>query len=969
MGDRNKMRKNDKLVVSLGVVILIAASIGIYFWNPGETVAETVKIEEVFSVSSVYSGEPDAVTVSDNCSFYALIATPLTVHYDNNGLQYVKPLYVKNSDEVSQAIIRVEEQIGIQVDEIIDETKTAKETSLYIANKYWVSSDAVLLIEDNETGYNLGVVATPMASYLGIPVIVTNEVDQDVRAVLSDLGVKYSLVCGDIEGYGKSIKFNDADEIVNASIELVRERFGDVEYITIANPRDAWPPEVLDETQLYFDGTLKSGSLFPSQFFDAMKQEKKIITFSIPEDYKYALVNVDFKNLEEPENIEKFGDSVVLQGSLIGFARTGASPSERDVNGNVECDRFHYETVLYDMGGEEFDIKLVASFHTLDQADYELYITIEKLSDPYYPLMNQLSSNAPYLAAFHKGIVYAKPEFAFAADDDVILDGKTLTGNTQVMKNPILIPVLNRHVYENIHEPLNELLAKLKDIDISDDAGKESLTKACRIDPFYIALIGDTTMIPQYYYRSPHNDPFDHQDKMYGTGCPSDFIYGNIDPETYFMQPHIGKEDTENDLYSTSDYPEVENIVGRITGWDVQDASALIARTVFYENIIEKMGDWKDNAVVMSGAGLEFQKLPIFNTIYNILGQHEPMKFPTGEQHFLNMRTSGNLEEGEFNVEVAERGQAQRVGYTDEALWEIKHDGILNRLFFPRSLVKRAQGFESINSLFDLDWWRESFSDQSGIKGGELQENSNIILSNSHGIWFGFEHGDCMLHYMGGPPILYQILGRFIPLVGGFRSPLDSIGGYNVRSVSNMELGPSVLFVEGCGSGKIDSVHPENTISNTYLHSGVNAYISPTTYSAIGGYLEPRPKWPLLDEGVGLGIVGYLKAALNARRGSYPPVHFCGVIFEKSYQSLIEDNVDIGTALRNAKNEFLPEEADVTYLWTPPLDGSTDTPTYTMTAAGSGGDRVIVEKYCTIYQLNLLGDPAFNPYEPCNEGK
>jgi len=105
-----------------------------------------------------------------------------------------------------------------------------------------------------------------------------------------------------------------------------------------------------------------------------MKLEKEIITFSIPEDYKYALVTVDFKNLEDPKNIEKFGDSVVLQGSLIGFARTGASPAERDTNGNVECDRFHYETVLYDMGGEEFDIKLIASFHTIDQADYELFM-------------------------------------------------------------------------------------------------------------------------------------------------------------------------------------------------------------------------------------------------------------------------------------------------------------------------------------------------------------------------------------------------------------------------------------------------------------------------------------------------------------------------------------------------------------------------------------------------------------------
>jgi hypothetical protein len=38
-------------------------------------------------------------------------------------------------------------------------------------------------------------------------------------------------------------------------------------------------------------------------------------------------------------------------------------------------------------------------------------------------------------------------------------------------------------------------------------------------------------------------------------------------------------------------------------------------------------------------------------------------------------------------------------------------------------------------------------------------------------------------------------------------------------------------------------------------------------------------------------------------------------------------------------------------------------------AAGGGSDNFPVEKYCTVFQVNLLGDPAFNPYEPCNEGK
>jgi hypothetical protein len=372
----------------------------------------------------------------------------------------------------------------------------------------------------------------------------------------------------------------------------------------------------------------------------------------------------------------------------------------------------------------------------------------------------------------------------------------------------------------------------------------------------------------------------------------------------------------------------------------------------------------------MSGAGLEFQKLPIINTIHKLLKLDEPMKFPTGEQKFLNMRADKNLKAGGFNVETVERGQAQRVGYSNEALWEIKHDGILNRLFFPRLLVKLAQGFDNINSLFEPKWWMKALSDGSGIEGGELQENSNIILSNSHAIWFDFEHGDAMLYTMGGPPILYQILGRYIPIIG-IRSSLDSVGAYSVREVSDMELGPSVMFVEGCGSGKIDSLNPTNTISQTYIHAGVNAYISPTTYSAIGGYLEPRPKWPLTDDGVGFGILGYLKAAINARRGIYPPVSFCGVVFEKSYQEMIKKNADIGTALRDARNAYLPEQANVTYLWTPPLSYSMTSNDDGMetTAAAGGGNRVIREKYCCVYQLNLLGDPAFNPYEPNNEGK
>jgi hypothetical protein len=971
------VKKNDKLIVILGVVILILASLGIYYWSPviGET--KELETEKLIKMTGEIAYQPDALTLSDNNPFYALIATPLAINYDCNGTKNVIPMYVKGMQEVSDAIKKVEMQIDVETESWMDDSTTEKEFSLDFVKQYWESSKAVLLIKNDTMGYELGVAAVPIASYLSIPVIVTDEVDTDVRNILNDLSVEYSLVCGDLEGFGEySKQYEDIDEIINDTIEIIQGRLKhDVEYITITNPLDASTPKVLDsESVLYKEGTIASGSLLPSGIIPGLTGGPKTFTFTIPEDYKYALVKLEVTNHEDPELIEKFGDNIMVEGSLTGYMRTVASPAVRDEQGNIEYDKLYFETVMYDMAEEEFFVRLTSSFTTLDSAKFEISVTVEKLENPYYPFMKQLSSVAPYLAAYREGIIFADTDFAFAPDDDVLYNEETLPGNTQVLYNPKLVPVINQHVYENIHLPLNDLIGKIRDINSSNI---ESLTKSCKLDPLYIAIVGDATMLPQYYYRSPHNDPFSKPAKgAYGTNCPSDYIYGNIDPEMYSLRPY-NKDDLENDIYS--EFPVLENIVGRIVGWDVQDASSLIARTVFYDDIIENLDEaWKKNALVMTGSGTEVQKLPILTWIQQKLGQKDPMKFPSGEKKFLVQRIKENLEKGNFVVTTAERGQAQRVGYSNEALIEIKKDGILNLLAFPLSTVKIRQGFDNINSFLDLDWWIDTiFEDGSGIHGGELQENSNLIICDQHAIWFEMEHGDVLMHSLGGPKILYELLARYIPIKGlRFATPLDQLGAYTVREVSVMDMGPSVMMIEGCGSGKIDGMPSTCSLANAYLHAGVNAYISPTTLSAFYGALEPRPKWPLLQDGVGFGIIGYIKAALEARRGIYPPVYFNQYIFEEASNKLFEDK-DIGTALKEAKNMFLPAQFDDTFRWTPPLSIPSSVPQeiqdfysddYTETSSAGGLDHYPVEKYCTIYQINLLGDPAFNPYEPVNNG-
>ena len=88
-------------------------------------------------------------------------------------------------------------------------------------------------MSQNKTGYILGVIATPIASYLQIPVIVTDEIDGDVSQVLSDLGVTHTIVCGsDLSGYGKTLRLTNARDIVNATTTILRNNFGSIDYLT-----------------------------------------------------------------------------------------------------------------------------------------------------------------------------------------------------------------------------------------------------------------------------------------------------------------------------------------------------------------------------------------------------------------------------------------------------------------------------------------------------------------------------------------------------------------------------------------------------------------------------------------------------------------------------------------------------------------------------------------------------------------
>jgi hypothetical protein len=712
-----------------------------------------------------------------------------------------------------------------------------------------------------------------------------------------------------------------------------------VGYITLANPLDVVRPTVLDTLTYHFEGQVSSSNFLLTQALGMVTGLLRGIPimavheFTVPEEYTYARVSIDVHNVDGERADEKGETLWTLfygpDGEMLSYLFGDGGIPLRDSAGVVLEDRIHYETIVCNNPGD-YSLSITGRFLTRKYGDYSVDVTVENLASSVVPLMPGLSSMAPYLTACRKGVLLADSGFGFTNHETNA--GGVVPGSAFAASNPALIEPSNQHTFA-IHETLNSLLADLRNIDLDAPDGLFNLRQSYNEAPVHIALVGDTTMVPQYYYY----DTDDAVSLYYGWDCPSDFIYGNIDA--------VPRDDAlsrfTNDTFSY--YPHSENSVGRITGWDAQDASALIARTIFYDDIIAALGDWKTTATVQSGCGTDAQRLFIIDGLNRLMGVEESglvKKWPTGASHFENLVVSEAIRTGNFEVNSVENLNAMREGYSPEVLDMIKKAGFLNRIFFPK-------------------FWVNFVANQEKIKGGFHQENSNFIFSFAHGQPMGFNHGDVFIDAMGFavpgfPGLLHQLLSRLFPSLGLFLpAGLSARGSYNVRAVENMEMGPSVMMVESCFVGRIDGLYPQNTISQAYLHAGVNTFLASSRGSPGPGYLDLR------ERPVGLGIKEYVATNRLYQEGELPVVHLTPLQATLFFAELIESNADVGLAFRNARNAFLPLDANSTFFWAPPLPTQQQTP--------AEGSKFLEKKYANLFEYNLLGDPAFNPYEPRNQ--
>lgn len=211
---------------------------------PGESKPISEVVQRLLSSHSLRSITGMTTIVSASSEFYPLIGTPIATCY-NGQSKDVSPLLISGSAtsyflEVynTSEIISIGDSVGTS--SYICIPGDEKTSSLEAAKQIWSRSDGALLIEKSKKGFEIGVAATVLASYLNIPVIVTNIMDNQVSNTLSQLGVSYTLVCGNLGGYKDTYFLSSLDDVHTICVEFLKGYFGGVSYITITNSEDVY---------------------------------------------------------------------------------------------------------------------------------------------------------------------------------------------------------------------------------------------------------------------------------------------------------------------------------------------------------------------------------------------------------------------------------------------------------------------------------------------------------------------------------------------------------------------------------------------------------------------------------------------------------------------------------------------------------------------------------------------------------
>jgi len=200
-------------IIALSLIILLIPSCIIHadYLIPEKENIQSMETTTHF-VSSRQSTE-DAIVIPDNDPFFGIIGASMACWYDTPNISRLKPFLVQNDGRlIDHQMIFLDQYLNKEDKKILVLGKhlnttyhttellgSPSEVAVEAARHTFVESSTVMIIPyGTDDAYKLSLMASPLASYLNIPVLIYDENKNELQEVCNDLKVRNGYLIGDI---------------------------------------------------------------------------------------------------------------------------------------------------------------------------------------------------------------------------------------------------------------------------------------------------------------------------------------------------------------------------------------------------------------------------------------------------------------------------------------------------------------------------------------------------------------------------------------------------------------------------------------------------------------------------------------------------------------------------------------------------------------------------------------------------
>jgi hypothetical protein len=527
----------------------------------------------------------DVIIIPDSDPFFGIIGSYIACWYDtDNNITGLLPLLVQQNGKLNDnqelfldQYLKNEDKkllvIGEQLDSKYDKTPilgSPPTVALNAATHVFTHASSVMILPyGTENAYQLSLIASPLASYLNIPILIYDDNQIELIDICNILNASNAFVIGDIQLTLPTITITHLEteeEIQNVVTTIIRNQFNDINYITLTNPSDTIPSYIIDSNETKKINHIRNIKLtILGKEINLIGTGIKQYEINIPNGINRVKIHgiiirkirpmIDKINPIDPVIYMRLFDP---EGNTVAYSNSFAYDIGETYIETLTCNSSGNYTLVVKLYNGIKGGYFISRGLSLVNSDFEISINISTLEKPHMPLIPKLSITAPYLTSAHGGILIADSDFEITSDDYTIVADGSGTG-----------PWYNEKLHNFTNQKVNYTLEQLENtLSILSD---HNMLDNYLNGPAWLAILGGTNMIPMYYYGPS-------QQGLPEKGLPSD--------NPYSLDWNLS--------------------VGRIIGWDVQDVSLLISRTLFYQDICgkpERPRDWHNRFSFIFGEG------------------------------------------------------------------------------------------------------------------------------------------------------------------------------------------------------------------------------------------------------------------------------------------------------------------------------------------------------------------------------